>query len=202
MFSIMEFAKFLGEAAAEAEASAHKELDRAARAVQRRAKADIGHYQMNTGQFAPWAPLADSTVADKARQGFAPPDNPLLRTGEMRNSIERHVEEHEAVVGSNSEIAVFQELGTDRMPPRSFLGAAAFQEAEAVAAILGEGFMARVFPASHGTYQPPSGNAGAFEEEINAATRSAESGLADVAAAGAEEGIIGDVIGDALMFLK
>jgi phage gpG-like protein len=51
-------------------------------------------------------------------------DEPLLRTGELRESIEKHVERHEAVVGSDSKVAVAQELGTTTIPPRSFLGAA------------------------------------------------------------------------------
>lgn len=172
-FSLLEFAKFLGEMAEKAEEPAHRELDKAARIVQRRAKKDIGHYQQNTGPFASWAPLAASTIADKQRQGYAPPDSPLLREGNLRDSIERRVEGNEAVVGSDSEVAVFQELGTQTIPPRSFLGVAAFQEAEAVAHVLGRGFMQRIVPKWRGNWQPP-GPDREFEREMNRATRAAE----------------------------
>jgi len=46
---------------------------------------------------------------------------PLLRTGELRDSIEYTVSGLEGAVGSDSEIPVFQALGTSRIPPRSFL---------------------------------------------------------------------------------
>src|SRR2546430_4626097 len=60
-------------------------------------------------------------------------DTPLLETGEMRDSIHHHVDPHEPAgyVGTNNKIAVYQELGTDRIPPRSFLaGAATHKEHE------------------------------------------------------------------------
>jgi hypothetical protein len=49
-----------------------------------------------------------------------PTPKPLLRTGEMRDSIEYVV-----AVGSDLDVAVYQELGTSRIPPRSFLASAA-----------------------------------------------------------------------------
>lgn len=89
-------------------------IEQACRIIQRKAKAAIGNnHEM-------WPPLAPSTIADKQRQGYATPA-PLLRTGEMRDSIQYTVNGDEGAVGSNSEIAVFQELGTSRIPPRSFL---------------------------------------------------------------------------------
>jgi len=56
---------------------------------------------------------------------------PLLRTGEMRDSIEIDAPHHEApgvVVGyvfSNNPIARYQEMGTEHIPPRPFLSTAA-----------------------------------------------------------------------------
>jgi hypothetical protein len=55
--------------------------------------------------------IAESTIADKAHHGFPTP-KPLLRTGELRDSIEYTVHGLEGCVGSDLEIAVFQELGT------------------------------------------------------------------------------------------
>lgn len=66
----------------------------------------------------------------------------------MRDSIERRIEQSgflgvtEGAVGSDSDIAVYQELGTAKMPPRSFLGGAAFRMAEEVAEALGAGVVA------------------------------------------------------------
>ena len=52
----------------------------------------------------------------------------------MRDSIEHKViSDKEAEIGSNSDIAVIQELGTSTIPARSFLAGAAAHEAENVA---------------------------------------------------------------------
>lgn len=118
-------------------AESEEAMERAAQIVEDRAKEDIGRYQAGIDPFADWVPLAPGTVQDKARLGYSPPDNPLLRTGDLRDSIEHTVESEErAVVGSDSDVAVWQELGTRTIPPRSFLGAAAVQEADRVAEAL------------------------------------------------------------------
>ena len=116
----------------------HKALERAAKVVEAEAKREIGHYQSAAGPFAAWAELADSTKADRVAQGFTEND-PLLRTGDLRDSITHAVGHHEAVIGSNSDVAVYQELGTRRIPPRSFLGGAMVRKSDTVAAILGAG---------------------------------------------------------------
>ena len=95
-------------------------------AVQDDAKERIGHYQ------AAWAALAPSTVAEKTRLGYAGGpipggdggDNPLLRTGETRDSIGCWSSQHEFIVGSTSDILKFQEFGTATIPPRPVLGPA------------------------------------------------------------------------------
>ena len=119
-------------------------MERAALLVQAEAKAEIGNYQDGAGSFAPWAMLADSTVSEKERLGYGPPDNPLLREGDLRDSIDHSVGFEgmgavEGVVGSNDPVAEYQELGTERIPPRSFLGGAAFRKGEEVAHLLGDG---------------------------------------------------------------
>lgn len=121
--SLGDFNKILAKVGEELEGHVHKALERVAEHIERDAKARIGHYNGPAGPFAAWAPLAESTIQDRAAKGFAP-DEPLLRTGELRESIERHVGKHEAVIGSDSAVAVAQELGTTTIPPRSFLGAA------------------------------------------------------------------------------
>lgn len=49
----------------------------------------------------------------------------LLETGEMRDSIEWTAEKDVGYVGSNNDKAVYHELGTSKIPPRSFLMGAA-----------------------------------------------------------------------------
>ena len=116
----------------------HHLLEESAQMIEKRAKDKIGEYQAAAGQFAAWAPLTQSTKEDRVRQGF-PDDEPLLRTGGMRDSIEHKSDSQEAHIGSDSDIAKYQELGTSKIPPRSFLGGAAFEKASEVVDLIGEG---------------------------------------------------------------
>lgn len=109
------------------EAGVHDALEKACVVVEDEAKSYPGEY--HTG----WAPLKPETIASKATG-----DSPLLETGEMRDSIEHTVRGHSGFVGSNSDIAVYQELGTSRgVPPRSFLKLAAMTKAEESAHTIG-----------------------------------------------------------------
>jgi hypothetical protein len=89
-------------------------LDKVGEFAQREAKHVIGTYQPG------WPHLAESTLEKKAA------DTPLLETGAMRDSITRELEplELKVTVGSKSKIALWQELGTSRIPPRPFLSLA------------------------------------------------------------------------------
>ncbi len=137
-FSIAEFVLHLAAVHERLEHGDQEAMEQAALVVQNQAKSNIGHYQTGISPFADWASLADATRDDRVRQGF-PEDDPLLRTGGLRDSIEHVVAPFEAAIGSNSEIAEYQELGTDKIPPRSFLGGAAVQTGEQVARILQQG---------------------------------------------------------------
>jgi HK97 gp10 family phage protein len=134
---LLELAAKLGEIALNQHEMEHRALEKAARVVEKRAKEKIGEYQDQAGPFIAWPELAESTKADRVRQGF-PEDEPLLRTGEMRDSIEHMVKDSEAYVGSNNDKAVWQELGTEHIPPRSFLGGAAAEKTEEICNIVGE----------------------------------------------------------------
>lgn len=134
---LLELAAKLGEIALQQHEMEQLALEKAAKLVEKRAKEKIGEYQDQAGPFIAWPELAESTKADRARQGF-PEDEPLLRTGEMRDSIEHTVGNGEAQVGSNSDIAVYQELGTQHIPPRSFLGGAVVDEMDRIIKIVGE----------------------------------------------------------------
>lgn len=112
-------------------------LEKVAKIVKKRAKAKIGEYQEQAGPFIAWPELADATKSDRARKGY-PDDEPLLRSGGMRDSIGHAVADGVAHVGSNDEKAVWQELGTSKIPPRSFLGGAAVESMAKVLEIVGE----------------------------------------------------------------
>jgi phage gpG-like protein len=73
-----------------------------------------------------WPALQPETVAERLRAGYAA-DQPLLRTGELKNSISWRAEGLTGLVGSDNDKAVYHELGTSSIPPRPFLVPAAQQ---------------------------------------------------------------------------
>jgi phage gpG-like protein len=117
-FTLLEFVAQIPAIERDVHAAGPAIVERACQIVQKRAKANIGK------EHEAWPPLAASTIADKARSGFKTPA-PLLRTGELRDSIEYTVRGTEGCVGSDNPKAVWHELGTSRIPPRSFLVGAA-----------------------------------------------------------------------------
>ena len=119
----------------------HEALETACVQIEKRAKEKFGEYQAQAGQFAAWAPLAESTVDDRVSQGYSP-DDPLLRSGETRDSIEHKVVGNEGHVGSDSDILLWLELGTEKMPARSTLGGAAFELGPTIAEEIGLEFVA------------------------------------------------------------
>jgi phage gpG-like protein len=81
--------------------------------------------------YPDWPALRPETLAHKIA------NTPLLETGELRDSIAWHAEGLHGEVGSDNDKALWHELGTSRIPPRSFLGGAAQhmgQEIEKMAA--------------------------------------------------------------------
>ena len=91
---------------------------RAGAAVAKKARAQIGR------EHEEWPALAAATVADKMRHGYKAPA-PLLRSGELRDSISWTAQPTrdgaEVAIGSDLEVALWQEMGTSKIPPRSFL---------------------------------------------------------------------------------
>jgi phage gpG-like protein len=124
LYSLESFAALLTKIAVTEEAE-QRGLEKAAVIVETEAKRVIGTYDYG------WAPLAPSTLAHKAA------DTPLLETGEMRDSIQHQVEHRAANIGSNNDKAVWQELGTAKIPARSFLGGAAMHKGKEVADAIG-----------------------------------------------------------------
>jgi HK97 gp10 family phage protein len=141
--SLGQFARHLATVEVAVALELRRGLDRVAVAVRDKAKDEIGTYQPGIGPFPAWAQLAESTVEDRVAKGYSP-DEPLLRSGEMRDSIGKDVSGMEATIGSTSDKAVYQELGTDKIPPRPFLGPAVLHNEELIKRILGRAFVAGI----------------------------------------------------------
>ena len=119
-----QMASILTKAAMVIPMASREAVEKAADIVLEQIRSEPGEYQTGAGPFASWSPLAPSTLEDKARHGWPSP-SPELRSGDLRDSYEKTiVSNHEAHVGSNSDIAVWQELGTKNMPARSIIGLA------------------------------------------------------------------------------
>ena len=136
-YTLPGFSRFLAEMAIAMPLADHLALDRAARIVQTEAKRVIGTYDYK------WPHLAPSTQADRTAHGY-PADEPGLRRGDMRDSIDRQVAEHQAQIGSNDDHLVWFELGTSRQPPRSVLAQAAARKSREVSEEIGRVIHARL----------------------------------------------------------
>ena len=134
---LLELAAKLGEIALRQHEMEHNALEKAAVVVEERAKEKIGEYQEQAGPFIAWPELTDSTKEDRLRLGYTEND-PGLRSGEMRDSIEHVVLDGEAQVGSDDDKLVWFELGTTKQPPRSVLGGAVVDEMDKICEIVGE----------------------------------------------------------------
>ncbi|MGJ0426978.1 hypothetical protein [Methylocystis sp.] len=144
--SLGEFAKLLNDAARANEAEGEGVL-KACKLVQKTAKCYIGSYD-HPGS---WAQLAQATQEDRVRRGFAA-NEPLLRTGELRDSIEvdaphKSGMETYGFIFSSSEVARYMELGTTRAPPRPFLSTATMECMPKIRTILGASFVKARFGA-------------------------------------------------------
>lgn len=100
------------------------------------------HARSLIGEEQPgWDALAESTLEEKARLGYPTPA-PLLREGDLRDSIkgeaETTLEGVKGVVGSTDPIAIYHEAGTSRMPPRPFLAPSLMLAEPEIATTLGK----------------------------------------------------------------
>lgn len=125
-----DLAKTLEERLAAVPVAIQSGLKAAGELVRDKAREMIGEYHPAIGDLPAWAPLKEATKAERARLGFAP-DEPLLRTGLLRDAIEtRSVPNgvRVGVFGDNelAPVAFAQELGTQHIPPRAFVRGAGF----------------------------------------------------------------------------
>jgi phage gpG-like protein len=112
-FSLLGFVEHVRELDHDMKAAEHAIVARACEMVCAEARRVIGI------GYPEWPALSPETLARKMR------DAPLLETGQMRDSIEWNSHGNEGHVGSNNDKAVWHELGTAKIPPRSFLAGAA-----------------------------------------------------------------------------
>lgn len=147
--TLPQFAGLMTHIAASLPAARHAALEHACQVVEAEAKRLIGTYDARPR----WAELAEATKEDRVRQGFSE-NEPLLRTGELRESIHHTVIRDTGHVGSDDDKAVWQELGTVHIPPRSFLKSALVSEAPTIEHIIGRAIHAHlssgVFPSATG----------------------------------------------------
>jgi hypothetical protein len=128
MMSCAEFAEVLERAAIKARNELDIPTEAYMKEVEEKAKGVIGTYAYG------WPQLAEYTQDDRASLGFSAND-PLLRTGGLRSSIESMAESSglgaEGLVYSGEKTALWAEMGTrggasgggwgGPEPPRSFL---------------------------------------------------------------------------------
>lgn len=141
MMELLELVAKLGELELRQHEMEHHALEKVAVIVEKRAKEKIGEYQDQAGPFIAWPELAEFTKEDRLSKGFTEND-PGLRTGEMRDSIEHMVIGDEAHVGSDDDKLVWFELGTVNQPPRSVLGGAVVDEMDKIIGTVGESAIA------------------------------------------------------------
>jgi hypothetical protein len=130
MMSFGEWAAKLESAAVRAKNEIEIPTEAVMVAAEAEAKAAIGTYAFG------WPQLAESTQDERVAKGYSPND-PLLREGNLRDSIEHQVEATfegaEGVLGSGEKTALWAELGTSRgEPPRPFLSEALMRSAPLV----------------------------------------------------------------------
>lgn len=84
---------------------------------------------------APWAPLAEATLARKKGQGST-----LIDSGDMQRSLTYNVGSDFVEIGFGEPYAQYHETGTTRMPRRGLLlGAVGFSDEGDASGSLGEG---------------------------------------------------------------
>jgi hypothetical protein len=149
MMNLAQFAGLMMHLANTLPSAQRHTLDLIGRIVETEARALIGTYDYRPR----WPELAEATKEERSAQGL-PENEPLLRTGGLRDSIHHHVDGDTVHVGSDDDKAVWQELGTIHIPPRTFLKGAVLNTVELIEHVTGETIHAHlssgVYPSSTG----------------------------------------------------
>jgi HK97 gp10 family phage protein len=125
--SLSDYAKHLERVVVRMPVAKAKGLALAGKVVAEKTRNKLGVYQSG------WPPLKPETVARKATG-----DSPELETGSMRDTIAVKADAVKATISVGG-AAIYQELGTSKMPARPFLGPALREsEGKIGAALAGE----------------------------------------------------------------
>lgn len=161
MITFRQFAEHLERSAGQVDVVIHDIVIVVTNRAEIRARELIGEYQEPLGVLPGWAPLSGATldgfhhsgagwIVGKVDLGFAPPDNPLERTGETRDSIQGEAIGNTGVIGSPEKKMLWQELGTPNaeypIPPRPVLARAVMEEIETIKALGGQAAMELLVP--------------------------------------------------------
>jgi phage gpG-like protein len=116
-FSLLGFVRHLAVLEADMHAAEHAIIMKACIMIANAAKEALGTYEFG------WVSLKPETIARKMRG-----DSPLLETAELKNSIQWNASGNTGAVGTDLDRGMWMEFGTSKIPPRSFLAAAAQQQ--------------------------------------------------------------------------
>lgn len=139
--NLLQAVEFFTTAGLELKHHEHTALEKSGKLVQETAQGYLGTY--NVTYPTVWLPLAESTKRDRVAKGF-PEDEPLLRTGQMRDSIKYTVSHDEVHIGSDDQKAVWHELGTSRFVPRPFLEPALKEKTPEIINIIGKSIVGKL----------------------------------------------------------
>lgn len=159
MITFEQYAEFLAQSARTSAVLKTAALARLGDHAQQLAVHYIGH------EMPGWAPLSEGTmegfrhpygfwIKGKRELGYTGQESatdPLLRTGAMRDSIRAESDERSMVVGADSQVAVWQELGTHNpltgdIPPRPFLAMALHNSTDYAGEVFGEAAVKMLVP--------------------------------------------------------
>jgi hypothetical protein len=125
-------------------------LKDAALLLEYEAISEFGKYQEGAGPFGTWPSLAEATKIDRVRKGFSE-DEPLLRSGGLRDSSRHEVSATEAIVGNIDPVMEYQEHGTAKIPPRPVYGIALHRHMAALVQLIEQGAYAGLSGAARKT---------------------------------------------------
>ena len=132
--SLKDLSKIFSSAASKSHSVTSSIAKATGAAIMETAKSKIGTYQPASGQFPAWAQLEDSTKTQRENAGYTPND-PLLRSGELRDSITMRSSGNAAIIGTDKDTGLWMENGTETIPPRPYLGPAAEDETQNIGKI-------------------------------------------------------------------
>lgn len=149
--SFGELADVLEARIVKALAAGRAALLEGAEIVKTAAQEVIGEYQPAKGDVPAWAPLSPATQEDRIAQGYTP-DDPLERSGALRESIEVRPVDADAVlvgvfdpeleiVAAAMEFGFYNVRANKIVAPRSFIRGTAFEKSPEVGALIERRFI-------------------------------------------------------------